>query len=482
MDNVVANNIVLDPLSFRDRNGRLFRFNGQIYRGIFEYNASLYRRLFEEKIIQKIMTKNLIIETEISDLKLDDYSLILKHRTIPFITYPHEWCSDMFKDATLLHIDLTLELGKYNLTIYDANPLNILFDWSRPIFVDFCSIVSAEDDFYWPGEASKKFYLSFIHFLSLMQHQYVNTARTLLMHSYGARTYIVKEQLDAFYAYSVNANKWKIYTRKIIDLTRHYIPLNVFKLAKNIVKSKTNKNQTQKSSLSFLRKLKREVEQIQIPRFKINSLISYDDFFASLDPSPEWTTKQKSVHKILSELKPKSVLDIDSDQGWYAQLAAGCGSQVVAFDNDEACVQKLYNDAKENNLSILPLAIDWTARDAYLNSEFITSPDQRLQCDLVMCLTIVHHLIFQRKLGFDKMFNQLFKFCKRWLLIEFIPYSELKEVIPVNNKKAMEWWEENSWYTLEEFIDVLKSEFAEVHVFPSYPDSRCLLLCDKLAN
>jgi len=387
----------------------------------------------------------------------------------------------MFKDATLLHIDLTLALGKYDLTLLDASTLNILFDGNRPIFIDFCSIDLAENNFYWPGKPAEKFYFMFVHFLKLMQYKYVDTARILLMHSYGAKPHVMKEQLEAFrHCYSQN---WTRYNRnEIIKQAKSYIPSTIRPFTKNIFTSVKNKIQNKESRLIFLRELKREVEDIQIPRFKINYLIGYDNFFASFDPSPEWTTKQKSVHNILSELKPKSVLDIDSDQGWYAQLAAHCGSQVVAFDDDEACVQKLYNDAKKNNLSILPLAIDWTAMDAYLNSEFISSPDQRLQCDLVICLTIVHHLIFQRKLGFDKMFNQLFKFSKRWLLVEFIPYSELKEVIPVNNYKAMEWWENNSWYTLEEFIDVLKSEFAEVHVFPSYPDSRCLLLCDKLAN
>ena len=61
------------------------------------------------------------------------------HPLLP-LTYPHEWCPSMFKDAVLFHLDLLLILAKVGLTLKDALPENILFLHGRPILVDFFSL------------------------------------------------------------------------------------------------------------------------------------------------------------------------------------------------------------------------------------------------------------------------------------------------------------------------------------------------------
>ena len=67
----------------------------------------------------------------------------LEHRKL-VISYPYEWPANMYKDAVLFHLQLFAELEKAQLTLKDALPNNILFDHTRPVFVDFLSMVPTD--------------------------------------------------------------------------------------------------------------------------------------------------------------------------------------------------------------------------------------------------------------------------------------------------------------------------------------------------
>jgi hypothetical protein len=167
------------------------------------------------------------------------------------------------------------------------------------------------------------------------------------------------------------------------------------------------------------------------------------------------------------------VLDIGSNRGWYSQLAALGGSQVVAFDVEETCITQLYCDAKENNLPILPLVMDLrNPSPAYgLCNQWFAPAIERLKCDMVFALALVHHLVFREHFNFEQIVDALSVFSKRWLLVEFIPSDD---------RYVREWWSEAfSWYTLDNFIDMLKKRFHNVRILPSYPKPRVLLLCEK---
>jgi SAM-dependent methyltransferase len=225
--------------------------------------------------------------------------------------------------------------------------------------------------------------------------------------------------------------------------------------------------------LDFLQQVRREVEGIIIPSFKTEWLEYYDGFFPSFSPSDEWTAKHISVHQALSDLKPDSVLDIGSNRGWYSQLATLQGSRVVAFDVDEGCITQLYYDSKEKNLPILPLVMDFrNPSPGYgLCNQWLAPATERLKCDMVLALALIHHLVFKQHLNFDQIINGLSIFSKRWLLVEFIPRDD---------RYVREWWSERfSWYTLDNFISALKKQFHNVRILPSYPEPRVLLLCEK---
>src|ERR1044071_455161 len=114
--------VTFHPHSFADDAGRLFRLSDQLCRGIYPAQAPFFARLFREGILQSLIEQGLLIETEPTGLIVDGFSLVLKHRSVPFISYPQEWCAAMLKDAALVIIDLMIELAGHDLTLKDAHP------------------------------------------------------------------------------------------------------------------------------------------------------------------------------------------------------------------------------------------------------------------------------------------------------------------------------------------------------------------------
>jgi hypothetical protein len=90
--------------------------------------------------------------------------------------------------------------------------------------------------------------------------------------------------------------------------------------------------------LRRLEQIKTDVENIRVPLGKPQS----PDF--SFQPNESWNAKQQSLHQILREKKPRSVLDIASGSGWFSGLAAQFSDAVAAFDQPGRHGRRLRRD------------------------------------------------------------------------------------------------------------------------------------------
>ena len=263
------------PHSFADSHGRLFRWNGELYRGIRGGQATFFSRLFRDGVIQRLIDRGLLIETEPTDLKLDGYELIVRHKNVPFPSYSNEWCAGMLKDASVLMLDLQIELTQRNLSLKDAHPWNILFDGSKPVFVDLTSIVPLRESSAW---AAYDEFCRFCYYpLILMCHGRERVARSLMAEYEG----VLRSDLAMLprrFALSPFA------FRKVID--------RVLKPVRRL-----KKIDAQSSQLNFLQRLKRDVERINVPQSPSNS--------------SQTSAAEQALQRILKRLRPGSVLDID---------------------------------------------------------------------------------------------------------------------------------------------------------------------------
>ncbi|WP_204140544.1 hypothetical protein [Halomicronema sp. CCY15110] len=481
MKELALEDIQFHSLSIVDKNGRLFWLNGKLYRAISHENSALYSQLFKEGIVEELVTKGLLVDTTMTDWCVDNYELVLHHRAIPFISYPYEWCDLMFKDATLFHIEFLIELEKYSLTTTDANSLNILFDGSKPVFIDFCSITQSDEKPLWPGRTYEKFKFLFLKPLEIMTKKQADLARTLIRDSYYVSTSKLEQQHQIFdfnKKHNLNTARLK---RSAFQLIRQKTPSLIRPFFKKafLTAQKSQAPLQSASRRSFLLELQEKVSQMKLPENSIQVTDCFDKSTTSLTDKRTWTAQQIEVDRVFATYHPKTLLDTDSNQGWYAQCAALNGSKVVAFDDDENRVRNLYTQAQQNNLYIVPLLIDLTSPHFNLCNDFFVSIDERLCCEMVMCLNITQHLLLKRRLTLEKFLSRLSALSNRWVLLEFIPPADLRNFIPSHNLSALEAWERGHCYKYETFLSVLSKFFVDVTNLATYEGGRKLLLCKK---
>ena len=448
------------PHSYGDPAGRLFWWNGQLYRGIRSEWAPFFTQLFRDGVIQKLVDGGLLIESEITPLVLDGYGLVVRHRCVPFVSYPHEWCAAMFKEAAFTYIKLARELVRRGLILKDTHPWNLLFEGCKPVYVDLTSIRAITDDSKYPPY--DKFCRYYLYPLLLMSHGQERIARCLLPEYEG----ILKSDLLL-----LTQGTTPLMSRLTVDLWQR-VPEPCRSLLNRALRPLQwlfrKQSSGPNSQLDFLEKIRREVESIRLPSAKTELLDDDRNSIPGLSSQGTSTTKQLDLHKILTDLRPGSLLAIGSNTGWCSRLAALVGSRVVSFDTDSTNITQLYYDARDKNLPILPLIMDFTdlTPSRGLSSHLSIAATERFQCDMVVALALVNHVVSRRQLNFNQIVGGLALFSKRWLVVDFIP---------MHGRQSDGF----SWYTLDNFISTLKERFRSVSIMPSHPETCVLLLCEK---
>ena len=467
--------LTFHSLSFNDENGRLFEWQGNIYRAIPARQTSLYRDLIEQGVIEKLVSQNLLIDTEFTSLKVENYEIVLKHRRINFVSYPQEWCGAMLKDAALLHIDLCIELDRYGLITGDANPLNILFDSCQPMFVDLGSIEEISPDKHAWWCASDQFYRSFVNPLRLMSRGQGRIARWL-MHDYEQG--VLSEDVAALTDES-SLNVLKKSSRQWLKKIPNNLSDPILPWAKKIrarTKSILAADSNQHSSRqSFYQQIRQEVADIEPAYLPLQE----PDFgYEAIKPSlthGDRAEQLRAIDSTLSKLQPATVLLMGNNHsdGTYAKLAAK-SSQVVFFSPNEARVTQIYSDSKQDRLSILPLLINYASPSYDLSNDWFVPASDRLKCDLVIAVEAIDWLVFRQYLPFDRIAERLARFCDRWLLVEFVTPQTIDTA---SLSPDFQWI--FSWYSLDNFIAALSKKFDRVDVIDRYSQGNILLLCSK---
>jgi hypothetical protein len=196
--------------------------------------------------------------------------------------------------------------------------------------------------------------------------------------------------------------------------------------------------------------------------------------FPSFTDMTDWSSKHRGVMQSLDLAAPVTIVDIGSNRGWYAQFAASRGIAVIALDRDDTFVSLLYKDAKRQNLPLQPLVMDivWPTPTQGLLGIWGSAVD-RLKCEMVMALALIHHLVHSEGMRFDQVVDGLSQFTTCWLLIEFVPYED---------PNLCQWknLSRRDWYNLETLLTVLADSYDIIKVMESDPPERTLILAKKI--
>lgn len=472
MKDIPVKDIVYHPMSNGEVDIRLFWWQGGLYRAVGGEKASFYKELFDRGIIQQLITKGFLVETKLTSLQLDGYDLVLEHRRVPFVSYPFEWCAEMLRDAALLVCDLQIELYQHGLVLKDPHSWNLLFDGPQPIYVDLGSLTPVGQ--HGPSLGHDSFCRFTLYPLIMMSQGHTRIARWLLHDAtqgiletecafLSGKTFLKLKLKQG--AQGASSALMRVLPHRFRSMLRSAISLS--RAAPLLGNSKTGRD--------FWIGVRKEIERITIPCNK-TQWSDYYEYFPAFVPSDRWKAKQHSVYKVLSELRPSTVLDVGGNRGWYAQLAASLGSQVVTFDKDESSLASCYLDAKKDNFRILPLVMNFTYPSASygVGEKRSASATERFGCELVLSLALIHHLVFKENRTFEMIVEALAAFSDKWLLVEFVAKED---------RYVKEWWSDSfSWYTLDGFIKELEYHFSDISILPSDPEHRVLLLCRKRKN
>jgi hypothetical protein len=116
---------------------------------VFENKKYIIRIIYNKYISRVKNIYYLYLKNNLKNLGIVKSIFLFKKKIIIHpkyvISYPFEWSANMFKDAVLFHLNLYLKLDKQRLTLKDGILNNVLFNHSKPIFVDFFSLVFKKD-------------------------------------------------------------------------------------------------------------------------------------------------------------------------------------------------------------------------------------------------------------------------------------------------------------------------------------------------
>ncbi len=446
-ERIPVGEIAFHPHSFGDPDGRLFWWRGRLLRGISQSRTPFFKQLFDSGIAQELVEQGHVIYSELTDFTLDEYGLVLQHRLIPFVSYPHEWCAAMLKDASIAYIELLKRLLFFGLTLKDTHPWNIVFEGCQPRYVDITSIRARTEKSRHPPY--EKFLQYYFYPIALMCHGQERIVKYLLADYEGIR------DLD-FARWSKKSEQapFESNIKRVTHAMRKYLGIGRSKIRRY--------PDATTSQLDYLERLNVEIESIAFP--------------------PEWTTKdasralvsgsleQQQIQKAIAELAPRSILALGSSTRKYAIWAARSHKHVVSLDKDPTYITQLYYVGRDNNLPLLPLLMDFTdpTPSRGLSSHISVAASERFQCDLVLALDSLRDFVFERKLRFDQIVDSLALFSTRWLVVNF-------EMVPGDDRPQPQ----PLWYSHDNLLNVLAKRFRDVKKYSLSGGNQALFVCEK---
>ena len=482
-------NGALVPLLGFDNQGQVFDLGHAVLRKIVEDQKDTVANLFRIYSDERLSEKG-IVETSMQQ------NGDLLHRKL-IVSYPYEWPASMYKDALLHHFQVNKVLAKIGLILKDALPNNILFENTEPTFVDFLSLT-------WTDKLKEQRWLDPDRYadprfaiLERMLFPYMLLPLVFM----ARREYPIARDLlswrscncdgpppswkELFATNRRPGRRWMIEYLHSMMVAAQVFPLRRFAQRK-----------TPREYDEAVEKVTRMVEGLDVTP-PVSAYSSYYDEkkeAQSLGDLSSFLTKQRTVHDLLLQKRPATLLDIGANTGWYARLAAKQGVNVIAIEQDESCIDILYRVARSDGARILPLKLSFAdlekqifcsskaAGDAVACDAAATplyrAATERLGSDMVLVLGLLHHLVLGEGRTLDEVMAILAKLARKSLVIEFVDWSDDKIVSESAFFGHLGGANEQS-YSIQQLIETGRKHFASCEIRESNPATRKIVVFEK---
>jgi SAM-dependent methyltransferase len=418
----------------------------------------------------------LVVPTTIQNSAQENFTL--QHDTLSF-NLPENWTLNQYVEVVEAHLELLRILAENGLTLKDHLPENFVLNQGNPVFVDFGSIVkkSARNQIPWinqlRGDKSvEKYLISELMFPFLLLPLFVG-----LINSEKEMRQILKFEY-------CNSGLPALSRKRISfkNLFFAFSPSISFKVCLFLLSKKFFKSE--------IKTLSKGVQLSKLLLSSLNRTSNYLDYYKKkdeefdLDDPRYWNDKQITVRNLISREKPKDILDLGCNTGWFSLLATKNNCKVKAIDIDSVIVDHLHLQAKREHLPIEPSVLDFetlaffkgiTLSDNDLSSTCSRKlPKSSYDADLVLALGLIHHLVLGLGYSLERVMELLSSLARETLVLEFVSLNDDKilseqDFFPAFNQSK-------SSYTKENVIIFGLNYFEKVEVFPSNPDTREILV------
>jgi SAM-dependent methyltransferase len=377
-----------DPGSFKDAEGRVFEYDGRIFRSLAPAAASRMQRLFDHGHIPQLIEAGLIVPSWLApkDLPLFPEYLppgsVMEHARVRAFTYAYEWPFEMLRDAALLTLELIERCLAAGLILKDATPYNVAYFEGRLVFIDVLSI----DDYVegQPWDAYGQFCREFLFPMMLTAYKGVDFQAWLrgsfngipardIWRIFGLREVFRKGVLKHAYLQSAFEKSFG----GSDDQVRGKFSQSVF--SKDMI-------------LANVRSLRQLIKGLPYEHGK-TEWSDYENDHSYNDADQQ--AKLAFVTEALAATKPDQMVDIGCNTGHYSMAAAETASQVIAADIDPACINTLYRRlAKAGTTNITPVVANLLNPSPALGWNLAERRPllDRLKSDGFLALALVHHI------------------------------------------------------------------------------------------
>lgn len=403
----------VNPGSFRDPSGFVFRQNAILYRQVNDCYRTEYDMLADSGLYDELVTAGLIIaHEEMPDIESESGAYkIIKPFEVPFISYPYEWCFSQLKDAALLTLEIQKRALAHEMSLKDATAFNIQFLDGRPVFIDTLSFERYQNGKPWV--AYQQFCMHFLAPLALMSYCDIRLGEWLKVSVDGVPLDLANALLPFYTRFKpalamhihMHAKSQKQYANKRLDKGKIDTKVSKFALS------------------ALIDSLEGAIERLD---WKPEGT-EWADYYQDTNYSSDGLSRKREfVAEYIRDSGAKSVWDLGANDGTFSRIASTLGIETVSFDIDQACVEKNYLRVKaDKEKHLLPLCQDFTNPSpgiGWANSERIPLA-ARGPTDLAIALALIHHLAISNNIPLPLIAQYFATFC-HWLIIEFVPKED----------------------------------------------------------
>ena len=413
----------VDWCGCKDRNCSTFRYGGVYHKAIRPAAQPLLQSDQFDAFLRLCWEKGFIPKTERADITIDGFLTIYKQQTDAFTVFPQYFLPEYAKSAAFLLLDMNLWLLRRGMGLADGHGDNVVATGNMDArLCDIGSIVKMPHN-------SRQGLAEFI------------------------RCFMVPLLIRGK---SPGAG----------DLMRYYLKSGFYFDTLDLfpdIKEKIFVTGPREKMLLYLREM------------LVSLVFAYRDTTWSAYRMPpehgllqaEGGSRVAVFDAILDRLRPKKVIDMGANAGFFSIRAARTGADVLAVEPDESALTRLFFFLKQGHAlpGTVKLMTGGIGDAAFLAGQ---------NADLALALALTHHLYFTQKWPLSSIARELALLTKANLLTEFMPHGtygrEKQHTYPAN-------------YSLDNFREQLLRFFGRVEVIRSeQSDSatspRTFLLCE----